>query len=136
MSSIVIIQALIILSCMWSGLPLSQDDLSLLEETMCVESDFGRTSTNIMQMEEETRQDIINHYIRYNPEYNHLIKGDLDDPIYCISMARLHYIRTGVVTPGTRLERAKLWKSRFNTYLGKGTVTDYLYKAHLYLGDK
>lgn len=132
----IILKALIIMSCVWGGLPLNQNSLDLLMETCAVESDLGQTSDNIMQMEEETKNDMILNYIAYHPEYNNLIDTNIYYPTDCIRLARLHYIRTGIEVPSTRLERAHLWKNRYNTRLGKGTVEDYMYKAQLYLGDE
>jgi len=132
----IILKALIIMSCVWGGLPLDNNSLDLLMETCAVESDLGQTSTNIMQMEEATRVDMIINYIAYNPQYNDLINTDINYPVDCIRLARLHYIRTGVEVPSTRLERAHLWKNRYNTHLGKGTVEDYMNKAQLHLGDE
>lgn len=110
----------------------------LLLETCAVESDMGQTSRNIMQMEEATRQDIITHWIRPNdPRWEKFLRDQpLSNKQFCVFTAKIHYLRTRVEIPDTRLERAKLWKSRYNTHLGKGTVADYMYKAQLHLGDE
>jgi hypothetical protein len=110
----------------------------LLVETCCVESDLGQTSSNIMQMEDATRQDIITHYLRPKEGWfrQHLRNCSLNKPYFCIHMAKIHYLRTGVDIPDSRLERAKLWKKSYNTHLGKGTVEDYMEKSQLYLGDE
>lgn len=112
--------------------------VKMLQETCAVESDYGQTSDNIMQMEDATRKDIVVHYLRLEDGWfkDYMMNQPLRDVRYCITMAMIHYIRTGRTIPGTRLERAKLWKEKYNTYLGKGTVEDYMFKAQLHLGDE
>jgi len=132
----IILKALIIMACVYGDLPITTNSLYLLMETCAVESDMGQTSKNIMQMEEATRRDMIINYIAYNPQFIRLVNTDINNPIDCIQLAMLHYIRTGEKIPDTRIGRAHLWKNRYNTHLGKGTVDDYMNKAQYYLGDE
>lgn len=122
-------------ACAEVGLPLSRLDETLILETLAVESDLGLTSSNISQVTEDNYQDMVKHYIRYNPELSNMVGKDLDNFKHSIQLCRLHYLRLGVDTPKTRKGRAKLWKERYNTSLGAGKVKHYMTKASLYFGE-
>lgn len=122
-------------ACAEAGLPLSRLDETMILETLAVESDLGLTSSNASQVTKSNYTDMVDHYIRYNPEFSHLIGKDLDNLKHSIQLCRLHYIRLGLDTPKTRKGRAKLWKARYNTDLGEGKVKHYMTKAALYFDE-
>lgn len=124
------------------GIANSNDAVNLLSETTAVESAFGKynkqigggPALGIFQMEPNTRDDIINNYIRYRPYLHKFKHGDLMDEQYAIIMARIHYLRVRSPIPSDRLGRAYYWKKYFNTYKGKGSIRGYMEKCERYIG--
>lgn len=138
-----------------SGLPWNYDTVLLLLETMAVESDFGKytTQTNggpavgIFQMESATAADILDNYVFYRPELKRLLNSHIkpagkcnwkmllvNDQTLATIMARIHYMRVPAPIPNNRIGRAAYWKTYYNTRLGKGTVAKYMDKAVRYIG--
>lgn len=93
----------------------------------------------IFQMEPNTAGDIWDNYLKYKPHFVEKIisltnipgldllalKGNL---IYQILMTAFHYIRRIKQIPYTQdiNEIANLWKTHYNTNLGKGTVEEFI----------
>jgi type VI secretion system secreted protein VgrG len=121
----------------------SEDAISLLFETACVESNLTHRkqlndgpARGLWQMEPDTYRDIQVNFVAYRPElkkaldhmfgtsrkFSHIERNDE----YAIVMARLHYWRVKGAIPKTLKGRAAYWKKHYNTALGKGTVDKYL----------
>jgi hypothetical protein len=139
--------ALIIGILLSYGITCSPEMAELLAETMCVESDAGQYNTQwgggpalgIYQMEPSTYQDLNDNYIKYNPQLweQYDADDDLMDPCYATLIAYIQYTRLrGHYDIETRADRAELWKDKWNTHLGKGTIKQYIDKSNKYLGEE
>jgi len=121
------------------AIPYNEIAVELLMLTCATESNLGEYITQIkgpakgiFQMEPATERDIIENYCRYKPEFAALVEeykshggSDLTGNIpYQIVMARLHYRRSKVPLPTSSdpTAMAMVWKSVYNTHLGKGQV--------------
>jgi len=51
------------------------------------------------------------------------------DPL-AVLLARLHYLRVPDPIPPSVSAQAQYWKTHYNTYLGRGTTTQYLQQWH------
>ena len=115
----------------------SDDAVELLMLTAAVESKLGTYLTQIrgpargvFQMEPATEKDLWENYLKYKPHIvEDIEKYRLEHPdemrfnlAYAIIMARIHYLRAPEPIPKTLEGKAEMWKRRYNTYLGKGTV--------------
>jgi len=123
----------------------SIDALNLLLGTAAQESRFGHyirqlgsgPALGIFQMEPNTFIDICNNYLFYKDE---LRKSILEEcRVYLlvpemleynlkvsICFARIHYLRFPEPIPNTVEEMAKLWKLRYNSPKGAGTVQEFI----------
>lgn len=132
----------------------SLEAVNLLLGTAAQESDFGTNlhqigggpGKGVFQMEPATEEDIWVNYLRYNAALRHKVidisgvtgpnplalEGNL---IYQICMARLHYYRVPEPLPGPDdiLAMAKYYKKFFNTYKGKGTISQFEKKYQRYV---
>jgi hypothetical protein len=94
----------------------------------------------IFQMEPYTHDDIWKTYLRYhstlsaqiasllsNPKANKLHELEFNDK-YAAAMARIKYARSKAPLPAVNDIRgmAAYWKRYYNTYLGKGTVKQFI----------
>lgn len=129
--------------------------VELLMGTCAVESDFGSARTQksggpaggILQVEPGTERDIWSRYILPRPAlYEAVCKEfdmtfeDISDPLekvnddYCILLARFKYRMVPAALPAADniLGLAQYWKRWYNTYLGKGKVSDFILKYNRY----
>lgn len=113
--------------------------------TACKESECGRwlvqlgggPALGIYQMEPATHSDLWAHYIygrdalrlrlqkfcsQAEPPANELIWN----LAYATAMCRIHYYRAPEKIPDDLPGQAQLWKLRYNTPLGAGTVDEYI----------
>lgn len=114
--------------------------------TACQESECGRYIVQIgggpalgpFQMEPATHQDLHANFINHRPllriRLNSLSKGigDAQEMVwnwrYAAAMCRIHYYRKRDALPsaGNLSGQAHYWKQHYNTFLGKGTVQEYV----------
>lgn len=116
----------------------------VLETGMCesgyraVRQSGGGPALGYWQMERATHDDIFKNYLGGSSR-KHLLDGlhflsdrvgdykELEvNPFYAAAMCRIHYLRSPKPIPKTRQERAELWKSVYNTPMGKGSPGEYL----------
>jgi hypothetical protein len=130
-----------------AGLPRDQEHIDLLMETAAHESLLGYYLTQLgggpakglFQMEPATFETVRKYAINTQPYtvYKHLLDRTADemewDHKLAILMARLNYLSKPGAIPTTRSGRAAYWKKYWNTYLGKGTIKDYMSSARKYL---
>lgn len=93
-----------------------------------------------IQMETATHNDIWKNFLKYKPDLAGLIQNASDLPqgivpnslnlvgnlVYGVAMCRAHYLRVRGAIPKTVKGQAAYWKKHYNTYLGKGTVDEYM----------
>ncbi len=105
----------------------------------------GGPALGLAQMEPATHDDIWRNYLAYKytlansiirlastecfdngvmPDVNELI-GNL---CYAVAMCRVHYLRVKAPLPkaGDEIGLAAYWKEHYNTYLGAGTVKEFV----------
>jgi hypothetical protein len=98
----------------------------------------------LFQMEDATHDDIWNNFLKYKPDLakkitafllpntikNQQIYGNL---YYATAMCAAHYLRFLKTMPeaDNLAMLAKIWKSFYNTKLGKGTEQNFILKAKL-----
>lgn len=93
----------------------------------------------VFQMEPATHKDIWSNYLAYKPELarkvNSLAIANTDglqqmcaNMYYAAAMCRVHYLRVPKALPaaGDLEGQADYWKEFYNTYLGAGTVEEYI----------
>lgn len=118
--------------------------------TACQESHCGQylvqlgggPALGIYQMESATHDDINGNFLSYQEELQNkmdrLFKMDAVEMVgnlyYATAMCRIHYYRAPEIIPEDLPGQAKLWKLRYNTPLGKGTVNEYLNNWQRYVG--
>jgi hypothetical protein len=129
----------------------------LLLGTALVESDLihrrqigGGPARGLFQMEPATHDDIWNNYLQYRPELGKSIISLMTSPDankhleleqndkYACAMARTHYLRVPATLPmpGDVEAMAGYWKQYYNTPLGAGTVSKYVRKWTLVMGNR
>jgi len=102
----------------------------------------GGPAKGIFQMEPATHDDIWQHYLRYKRILTHSVReiagvekgvvppADLmvTNLAYAAAMARIHYLRVPEALPlaDNPVDLGEYWKSHYNTYLGKGTVAEFV----------
>lgn len=97
----------------------------------------GGPALGIFQMEPATFNDIVNNYLIHRKSLHDKIleisclkefcSEDLvDNDVLSICMARTHYLRRTEAIPSSLQGQAEYWKKHYNTYLGKGTVEEYI----------
>lgn len=122
---------------------------ALLMGTIAVESAFGRfrrqmggPALGIVQMEPATYRDIWHNYLEYHPRLAGRVAGFIHSPgspderygelvandELAVAMARVLYRRypEPIPDPDDIPGLAALWKKRYNTERGKGTVEKYI----------
>ena len=134
---------------------INRDDLTnLLLETCAVESDFGKLikqvngpALSIYQIEPNTYNfidklletkytDIYNftkYFIDKNKTQVHTRMCNIPHGTIAALVYYLHTANDKLKDISTREKRASIWKTYYNTHLGKGTVESYLRKSKLYL---
>lgn len=118
--------------------------------TMAVESDMGQYERQIggpalgfFQMEPRTRKDIVKNYLAYRPELRKQIE-DAIGPVACTDAQFVHSMDLQTVFCYLHYRRFKAWgrsldeyasnwKLYYNTYQGKGTVTEFKEKYRRYV---
>lgn len=93
----------------------------------------------VFQMEPNTHNDIWTNYLAYKPELarkvNTLAMFNTDgiqqmcgNMYYAAAMCRVHYLRVPKALPeaGDLEGQADYWKEFYNTFLGAGTVEEYI----------
>jgi len=103
----------------------------------------GGPAQGIFQMEPASEQDIWDNFLKYKPELEELINrmlghhspsGDLVGNLYyATAMARCQYFRYPEALPSDIQGAAELWKLRYNTPEGAGTVEEFIanYARHV-----
>lgn len=133
----------------------------LIAGTIAQESLLGRylvqlngPALGIIQMEPQTHDDIHNNYLKYtvNMKSNIIKTCEISDKYirrtppaellkfnlkYCVCMCRAHYYRRiePLPEPSRIDEIARYWKDHYNTYLGRGTKTEFMENWDKYLSD-
>lgn len=120
----------------------SESAAQLLVGTAAQESHLGTylrqirgPALGVFQMEPATHNDIWENYIAYQGR----LKDDMRaryamataetmvyDLRYAAIMARIHYLRVPTALPEDIEGQAHYWKEHYNTFLGAGTVEEYL----------
>jgi hypothetical protein len=97
------------------------------------------------QMEPFTHDDCWTNYLNYNPHLGQkiLAASGLFSPdaaalehndVYAICMARVKYMRDPQPIPMDLYGQAAYWKRVYNTYLGRGTVEEYITHYQMFVG--
>lgn len=133
----------------------------LIAGTIAQESSLGKylvqmngPALGIIQMEPETHDDIHKNYLKYTVSMkSNIIKScAISDQYinrtppaellkfnlrYCVCMCRAHYYRKSEPLPDPERidEIARYWKNHYNTYLGKGTKSEFIDNWDRYLSD-
>ena len=123
----------------------SADACELLMLTAAQESHLGYyikqvgngPARGIFQCEGATERDIHLNFLKFKPELKKRVAalvGEADwdnlqltgNLLYQIAICRLHYLRCPEALPDRNdiQAMAELWKKRYNTHLGKGTVKE------------
>jgi len=130
----------------------SPDAVNLLLGTMAQESAYGKyrrqlgngPALGVFQMEPRTHNDIVNNFLRYHKDLgakilqwsrlNQFNSLELErNDRYSICMARMQYWRFPDKMPRDVQGYAELWKKRYNTPLGAGTVNEFLHNYNRYV---
>jgi len=116
----------------------------LLMGTCAQESQCGRylrqlggPALGIFQMEPATHLDLWTNFLHFRPQLADKVasfagrKGPRPEEMvgnlnYAAAMCRIQYYRRPEAIPGTLKDQAEMWKSAYNSALGKGTVEEYL----------
>lgn len=123
----------------------SQPAVELLLGTCAQESAFGTyrrqlgngPALGIFQMEPATHDDCWENYLRYRPDLAGkitMVSGVFEpnadilefNDKYAICMCRVKYMRDAMPIPGDLIGQAATWKRVYNSFLGKGTVEEYI----------
>lgn len=123
----------------------SKDAVELLLGTCAQESAFGKynrqlgggPALGVFQMEPATFNDIVDNFLKYKKElYKTILEVSgvdeykaeylVDNNIFSICMARVHYLRVKEKLPNTVEGYANYWKKYYNTVLGKGKVSEFI----------
>lgn len=130
----------------------SEDAVNLLLGTMAQESAYGKyrrqlgngPALGVFQMEPNTHDDIVKNFLKYKKELSKKIleysglaafsslQLERNDK-YAICMARMQYWRFPDKMPKTIEGYAELWKKRYNTPLGAGTVNEFIHNYNKYV---
>lgn len=99
----------------------------------------GGPAKGVFQMEPATHKDLWENYLSYRPDLVGKIRdlttaafpGDQEmegNMYYAAAMCRVHYRRIPKALPaaGDLEDQADYWKEFYNTYLGAGTVEEYI----------
>jgi hypothetical protein len=114
--------------------------------TACQESACGQyvhqiegPALGIYQCEAASHDDIWDNYLDFNLDLSKKVQrwyinttNELSDELpgnlyYATAMCRIHYLRVPEPIPDTLPGQAALWKLRYNTPKGKGTVEEYIH---------
>jgi hypothetical protein len=122
-------------------IPYSENAVELLMLTCAQESHLGSyikqikgPARGIFQMEPTTEHDLYSNFMAGKPKLLEKVQlltypADAPDDLlanlaYQIAMARVHYFRSPKAIPKDLQGWAELWKSHYNTHLGKGKVEE------------
>lgn len=99
----------------------------------------GGPARGVFQMEPATHKDLWENYLKFKPELAEKVNdlalfnapkiNQLDGNMYyAAAMTRVHYRRVKKPLPkaGDLKAQADYWKRYYNTYLGAGTVEEYI----------
>lgn len=97
----------------------------------------GGPALGIYQIEPFTHDDCWNNYLNYRPDLatKILIVSGISFPnaaalehndVYSTCIARVKYMRDPQPIPTTLTAQAEYWKRVYNTFMGKGTVQEYI----------
>jgi len=111
----------------------------------------GGPALGVFQMEPATHDDIWINFVRFKPSLADLLRkvagvghgrhpqADLmiGNLYYAAAMARVHYLRRPEALPpaGDVDALGQYWKNFYNTFLGKGTVEEFVENYHRHVGD-
>jgi hypothetical protein len=138
-------------------IPYSESAVNLLLLTWATESHGGKyikqlgtgPALGVFQMEPATYADINRNYLRYHRGLSGKLNSILalwpfeprdcliGNLYYATAMARVHYYRSTYKLPVADdvTGLAKMWKTVYNTHLGKGTVDKAITDYHKYVLD-
>lgn len=124
------------------GVTPSKEMVDLLLGTMAVESDMGKfrkqlggPAIGIFQIEPTTLEDMRNNYMKYHDRYKYVMKGDPEsNDSYACVIAYIYYKRVGGHIPPGTIGQAYVWKKKYNTWEGKGTIDQYIKQYNKYIG--
>lgn len=128
------------------------DSANLVLGTIAQESAYGKyhrqlgngPALGIAQMEPNTFNDIVANFLKYRPYTIMLIKKvckvtelkaedlEINDKL-AICMCRVQYLRFKNPIPSDLLGYAELWKLRYNTIHGAGTVEEFIKNYNKYV---
>lgn len=131
----------------------NENAVYLILGTAAQESGFGKyikqlgngPALGIFQMEPNTFNDIIENWLKYKNDLYHEIlltlghNNMLDPDVMrwnlkaAIIMTRLHYRRVKAPLPTDLNGYAEYWKKYYNTYLGAGTVEEFIHNYKKYV---
>ncbi len=142
-----------------SEIPYTMQAEDLLVGIACAESNCGEfvyqvvgPARGVFQMEPPTERDVWDNFLHFRPKLGYLIQelmlGQKNDdpqslswsPFYAAAMARVQIFRYPEMVPNPDylskddyfLALGELWKLRYNTPLGKGTVNGFVEKVRRY----
>lgn len=103
----------------------------------------GGPAKGYFQMEPNTYRDHVNWLTKYKPELAKKVlkisgiedfnPNYLYNAVHAICMARIHYYRRPEALPTDLSGYAKYWKDHYNTYLGAGTVEEFIHNYKKYV---
>lgn len=128
------------------------DSANLVLGTIAQESSYGKyrkqlgdgPALGIAQMEPNTFNDIVENFLKYRPHIIDAIKRtcgitelkaeDLEtNDKLAVCMCRIQYLRFKNPIPNDLAGYAALWKFRYNTMLGKGSVGEFILNYKKYV---
>jgi hypothetical protein len=130
----------------------SEDAVNLILGVIAQESSFGKyrrqigggPALGIVQMEINTHNDIVKNFLIYHKDLGKKILSCAGiaafSPLqlegndkYAICMARMQFYRRPTPIPHRLEEQAAMWKKYYNTFLGAGTVEEYIKNYNKYV---
>lgn len=104
----------------------------------------GGPALGAFQMEPDTLKDLYINFLAYKPDlHRHMDEHSGSSginpkdlylkPLYAAMACRLHYWRVSDPIPTDWEGIANYWKTYYNTYQGKGTVTKFMFDKDRYL---
>jgi len=130
----------------------SEDAVNLLMGTAAQESHLGvyirqlgcGVAQGIFQMEAATLEDIKQNYLSYRPELSEIILKACNSMSItpdslrwnlklATCMARVHYLRVDEPLPDDLQGYAEYWKKYYNSYLGKGSTSEFIHNYKTYV---
>jgi hypothetical protein len=129
----------------------SENAERLVLGTACQESQCGRwlkqlgdgPALGIYQCEPATHYDLWENFLKFQPELalkvsRFAMSANPDEQLvgnlfYATAICRVHYYRVFEPIPDNLPGQAAYWKKFYNTFLGKGTIDEYINAWHRYV---